>query len=140
MQPDCVAIKHKALLDAFLLIENPQERLAAILQRSRKIPAPAPEHCTDTTRVEGCVSRVWLRATLEGDVCAFELRAESQLVAALADLVCEPFHGAPPAGILAWSGDLLLELGITPQLTPTRRTGLQQLLKRIHCLAASHVV
>jgi sulfur transfer protein SufE len=130
---------HEALLNRFLLIEDPQERLAAILHRTPKIPRLPSENCTESLRVEGCVSRVWLRASFTAGLCAFELEAESQLVRALAALVCEPCHMASPLEIGAYSEDLLAQLRITPQLTPTRQNGLAQVQARIRLLAAAYV-
>jgi cysteine desulfuration protein SufE len=130
--------KHQELVGRLLLIEDPQERLAAILQRSSKIPTLAPEHRTESHRVEGCVSGVWLRASLEEGICTFELHAESQLVRALAALVCEPCHLCAPAEVAAYFGDILGELRIS--LTPTRAEGLARLHARVRALAAEYVV
>jgi cysteine desulfuration protein SufE len=129
--------KHGALVSRLLLIEDPQERLAAILQRSSKIPPLPAEYRTESHRVEGCVSGVWLRAFLADGLCSFELHAESQLVRALAALVCEPCQLSSPSEVAVYSGDILGELQIV--LTPTRAEGLGRLLAQIRALAAGYV-
>jgi cysteine desulfuration protein SufE len=131
-----VAQKHHFLLQRLLLIEDPQERLSAILERARKLPPLTEEERTEEYRVPGCISRVWVASETFDGRCRFKLDADSGLVRALAHLVCEIFQDGTPSDILAHSGDILEDLKITSQLTPTRRNGLAQVRERIRALAA----
>jgi cysteine desulfuration protein SufE len=118
------------------LIENPQERLAAVVDRARKRPPLDPAFRTDTHRVQGCVSKVWLVGRLEQGRCRFELDAESVLVRGLALLICDVYDGLGPEEILAHPTAILDALQLRSQLSPTRQNGLDQVRQAIQAFAA----
>lgn len=132
------AEKEKALIARYAIIEDPQERLAAVVDRARKMP-PVPESAHDDAhRVPGCVSRVWLVGDCTDDGCWFRLDAESALVKGLAGLVCEVYDGALPAEIVAHDTVILDTLRLTATLSPTRQNGLSQVRRAIQAFAAQH--
>ena len=133
-----VSEKHRQLCQRLALIEDSQERLAAVLERSQKLPKIPECERTEARRIQGCVSRVWLIGEWIGDQCHFRIDAESALVRALAALVCEPFHEGSPAEILAHQGDILADLNLSAQLTPTRMQGLASVREAVRAFAAAH--
>lgn len=125
----------RALIDQYLLIEDSQERFSAIVARARTAP-PFPEELrTDEHRVPGCTSRVWLAGWLEGGAMRFQGDAESSILKGVIALLVELYSGHPPGEVMAVEPDLLRELRILDQLTPTRRNGLRQVRARILALA-----
>ena len=136
MGPSSALAQEQTLVSRLALIENPQERLAAVVDRARKRPPLAPELRTDAHRVQGCVSQVWLVGRLEQGRCRFELDAESVLVRGLALLLCDVYDGLAPAEILAHSTEVLDALQLRAQLSPTRQNGLDQVRRAIQAFAA----
>jgi len=111
-------------VDDLAVLDDPQERLALLVDRARKTPPlPAAER-TDAHRVRGCVSIVWIVPELRDGRCSFRCDAESPVVRALVVLLCEFFSGFTPAEILAADPDPLEALGVLRNLSPTRRNGL----------------
>lgn len=131
--------KQAALIERYSIIENTQERLAAIVSRGRKWPAPDDADRTDDHRVQGCISQVFLVGTTDADRCHFRMAADSPLVQGLAALLCELYDGEPAAEILAVEPELLDALAISPQLSPTRLNGLANVRRTIRDYAAAHV-
>lgn len=126
------------LIDDFLLIENAQERLSAVVDRARRLK-PLPETArTDAHRVPGCVSQVWLVSELRDGRCHFRCDAEGPLVKGLVALLCEFFTDTPPAEIAASTIDPLAALGLLENLSPTRQNGLAAVRATIQAFAASH--
>jgi cysteine desulfuration protein SufE len=113
--------KQQQLIARLRIIEDPHERLAAIVARGRKWPQPER---TDASRVQGCVSPVWLSASLDAGRCRFRVAAESALVQGLAALLCELYDDEPPEEVAALEPGLFEELGLSRQLSPTRLNGL----------------
>jgi len=114
----------KQLLEDFLLIENAQERLSAVVDRARRLPPlPAGER-TDARRVPGCVSQVWLIGELRDGRCHFRCDADGPLVKGLVAFLCAFYNGATPAEILADDTDPLTALDLLQNLSPTRQNGL----------------
>ncbi|MBI5770534.1 MAG: SufE family protein [Verrucomicrobia bacterium] len=134
-----LAEKHQHLADTLALIPDPQERLAAVVDRAKKLPAFSPVERTDAHRVRGCVSQVYLIGGLHDGRCHFRADADSPLVRALVALLCDFFSGLTPAEIAATDADPLAELGLTKNLSPTRQNGLAAVRAAIRAFAKSHL-
>lgn len=119
------------MIEKYLLIQDAQERLGAITSRGKKWPGPAAEERVPENRVQGCVSPVWLVPRLEDGKCRFPLAAESPVVQGLAALLCELYDGETPAEVAAVEPEIMEELGIARQLSPTRLQGLTQVRRAI---------
>lgn len=130
-----LADKQQDLIAKWRVIEDPQERLAAIVARAKKWPSPADEDRTEATRVPGCVSRVWLVGTLENGRCRFRMDADSPLVKGLVALLCELYDGEAPDEIMSVEPNLFDSLGLTRQLSATRLNGLASVRLAIRAFA-----
>jgi len=120
------------------LIPDPQERLALATQ-SLAGQGLRDGQKTDDALVPGCVSRVWLAATMEKDRLSLAWDAESNLVRGLAGLVCSVYQHASPAAAAAHQTGILQTLGFDRQLSPTRLHGMMSLASRIRVLAAQFI-
>jgi len=130
-----VAEKQARLIEDFALIEDRQERLAAVVAHARRRP-PLPEaEKTAPHRVPGCVSSVWLLGEHAGGRLRLRYDADSPLVKGLVGLLVELYDDAPPPEVLATEPVLLAELGLLRDLTPTRQNGLSAVRARIKTLA-----
>lgn len=133
-----LAEKQQSLVEGLALVDDPQERLAAVVDRARRIPPlPAAER-TDDRRVRGCISAVWLVAELREGLCHFRADADSPLVRGLVQLLCDFYDGAPPDEIAASDTDPLAALDLARNLSPTRRNGLAAVRTAIRLFAEEH--
>jgi cysteine desulfuration protein SufE len=129
--------RQQQLLDDYLIIEDSQERLGAVVDRGKRLPPlPAAER-TDQTRVTGCISQVWVVGELRDGHCFFRCDADGPLVKGLVAFLCEFFSGATPAEIAANPTDPLEALGLMRNLSPTRVNGLAAVRNRIWELAGT---
>ena len=124
-----------ALRDAFSIIPDPHERLAAIVANGNGPGLPADDQ-REVNLVPGCVSSVWLTASVESGVLRLKWDAGSPLVRGLAGLICRVYDGVPPAEAAAFETGILEALGLTRQISPTRLNGLANVARRIRELAA----
>lgn len=116
--------------------EDPQERLAFVVDRVRRVPPLPAAGRLDAHRVPGCVSVVWLTGRADAGRWTFQADAESPVVRGLLLLLCEVYTGAEAAAITACTRDPLAELGLLALLSPTRRHGLASARERLRRLAA----
>jgi cysteine desulfuration protein SufE len=130
-----LADKLQSLIDDFSPLEDPHDRLAAVIERARRIPPLEAKDRIDTNRVRGCVSVVWLAGEFAAGRCFFRADAESAIVRGLVVFLCDFFNGAPAPEIAASDIDPLEALGLVQNLSPTRRNGLTAALKAIHDFA-----
>ncbi len=131
--------KLQQVVEELSIIDDPQERLALLVDRAKKNPPlPATER-NEAHRVPGCVSVVWLVGEYRTGLCYFRCDAESPMVRGLVAFVCEFFSGFSPEAILTSEVDPLETLGIARNLSPTRRNGLTAARQAIRKFAVAHV-
>ena len=134
-----LAEKQQQLVDDLSIIDDPQERLAAVVDRARRL-APLPEsERTDAHRIRGCISQVWLVGELRDGRLFFRCDADGPLVKGLVHLLAVFFSDAPPAEIATSDADPLAALDLLRNLSPTRRNGLTAVRTRIKEIASSMI-
>jgi cysteine desulfuration protein SufE len=133
-----LAAKLQTLLEDFAPIDDLQERLTLVVDRARRHPSLPAESRTDAHRVLGCISAVWLTATLRDGRLQLHADADSPLVRGLVVFLVEFFNDTPAAEIAASKADPLAALDLLKNLSPTRRNGLTAVRQRIHTLALAH--
>jgi len=130
-----LAEKQTQLVADYAIIDDPQERLAAVVDRARKIP-PLPEaERTEANRVKGCVSLAWVVGEVRAGRCFFRSDADSPLVRGLLKLLCNFYSDATPAEVAATEPALLEQLGLDRNLSPTRLNGLRSVRAKIRDFA-----
>jgi cysteine desulfuration protein SufE len=130
-----LAGREHALLDELLHLPDPQERLAAVVDRTRRKPRLTSEERSPVARVPGCSSSVWLVCELREGRCYFRTDADSPVVRGLVGLLADFFSDARPAEIAVHRTNPLDLLDLSRMLTPTRRHGLAAVLAAIHQFA-----
>ncbi len=130
------ADNERALAGAFCIIPDPHERLAAIVSSCGGPGMPDSER-RENDLVTGCVSRVWLTASLENNALQFHWDADSPLVKGLAGLICRVYAGTPPDEAAVHQTAILTSLQLDRQLSPTRLNGLENVARQIRLLAAA---
>ncbi|HVZ64263.1 MAG TPA: SufE family protein [Lacunisphaera sp.] len=131
-----LAEKHRQLVEDYSLIDDPQERLAAVVDAARRMPPLDAIHRTERNRVPGCVSQAWLVAEVRDGRCHFRADADSPLVRGLVKLLCDFYSGATPLEVTMTEPNLLDELGLARNLSATRLNGLRSVRAKIREFAA----
>ncbi len=137
-QPSDSLVAKRQRLEAALRPLEGQTRLAWLVEQSRQKPVLPATLKTDANRVEGCLAQLWLASEFRDGRCWFQADSDSQIVRAIASLLCEFYSGETPAVIIAHDPGFLRELGITQHLTPNRRNGVARVWDRIRAFAAAH--
>jgi cysteine desulfuration protein SufE len=132
-----LAEKQQQFIADYVIIDDPQERLAAIVDNARRSPPLSDSERTEANRVKGCISQAWITAELRVDGCHFRSDADSPLVRGLLKLLCDLYSGATPGEVVATEPILLEELGLAKNLSPTRLNGLRSVRAKIRDYAAA---
>lgn len=130
-----LAAKRAALLAQLGVRRHPQERLQWLVEQARLRPALTTELRTEARRVPGCVANLWLVAELREGRCEFRCDSDSQIVRAVAGLLCEFYSGATPAEVVAMDPVFLDQVGINQHLTANRRNVLSRVWEHIRKFA-----
>ncbi|MFO7859310.1 MAG: SufE family protein [Ectothiorhodospiraceae bacterium] len=130
------------LVDTFEFLDDWEERYRFLIDMGRQLPEFPEEARTESNRVDGCTSNVWLVTEVEGgEPPHLHFRADSDafIVKGLVAILLKAYSGRTPGEILDTDlADLFDRLGLSKQLTPNRRDGFFAMVRRIHQLAAEH--
>jgi cysteine desulfuration protein SufE len=134
-----LAEKLQRTVDDLAVLDDPQERLGALVDRAKRRPPLPPEDRTEANRVRGCVSVVWLAGDMRDGRCFFRSDAESPVVRGLVSFLGDFFSDAPVGEVAASELEPLDALDVTRNLSPTRRNGLAAARKAIREFAQGAV-
>ncbi len=132
-----LAERQSQIIAKLTLIEDAHERLAALMSRAKKIPAPDAAQLTEENRLQGCQSRVWLTGEFADGACRWRMESEAPMVKGLVGLLCELFEGAQPEEVIAFEPTLIEDLGIARMISGTRLAGLASVRMRMRQIAAA---
>ena len=120
----------------FEALEDWDDRYRLLIDLGRGLPAMPAALKTDTTRVRGCASQVWLHPSSADGRLHFAADSDAAIVKGLVALVLMLADGRRPAEIDAGEIRAKLEgLGLSKHLSSNRTQGLASMVGRIGDLA-----
>jgi cysteine desulfuration protein SufE len=139
-QTPVISARADALREAFSWLEDWEARYAHILDLGRALVPLTEAEKSETNRVRGCASQVWLVAdplATAGQGTRWRGDSDALLVRGLVALVLELYSGAPETEVRAFdAGAFLAELGVAGALSPQRANGLASMVARIRAAAS----
>lgn len=128
------------IIDTFDLLEDWEERYRLIIEMGRGLPEMSTDLKTDESKVEGCVSQVWLvmsRDPQMPDRLRFVADSDAHIVRGLIAMLMAAYDGKTSNEIMSFDADSLFsKLGLDSHLSPNRRNGLSAMVARINAEAA----
>ncbi|MGK5594852.1 MAG: SufE family protein [Parachlamydiaceae bacterium] len=101
-----------------------EERYSKIIELGKQLQPLSREYKTESNRVPGCQSTMYLRAYRQGDQIFYEAESDALISAGLAALLLQVYSGENAETILKCPPTYLEEIGISASLTPNRANGL----------------
>ena len=123
--------RQREIEERFSVIEDPHERLNAIIRHRLKGMDLQEDERTDGQLVRGCASPVWLRVAVVNGELEIRYAASSVMVKGLVALLVELYLGVPAADAKGFTPRLLENLGLDRMLSGTRLHGLAQVVRTI---------
>lgn len=120
-----------AIADEFSLFSDWSERYQYLIDLGKKLPALDDTFKTDTYRLHGCQSNVWIIHRVANGRVDFEAASDSTIVSGLIFLALRVYSGRSPEEILATTPDYVRAIGLERHLSPTRSNGHAALLQFI---------
>lgn len=124
------------LLDDFAILDNWEDRYRYVIELGRNLPPFDDADRNGDTKVDGCVSQVWLKISLVSDQPApaltFTGDSDAHIVRGLIAVLISLFSGKPASEIVAINAPAELgRLGLDSHLTQQRSNGLTAMVNRI---------
>jgi cysteine desulfuration protein SufE len=121
----------------FALLDEWEDRYRYLIELGRRLP-PFPEALrTESNKVRGCVSQVWLASAVMPNggavpVLEFQGDSDAHIVRGLVAVLFALVQGKTPQEILATDTKAVFaELGLGEHLTPQRSNGFFSMVERI---------
>jgi cysteine desulfuration protein SufE len=143
MPPDVIdfdSTSIEQIIDDFTYIDSPEERYQYVIALGRSLPAIDATLKTESNRVQGCQSNVWVigekRGTADSPTVHLTADSDALIVKGIVAILLLCYSDKSPQEILAFPVETTLEqLGLTKFLTPMRSNGTFSMVKRIRALA-----
>jgi cysteine desulfuration protein SufE len=128
----------EALKEDFDLLDDWEERYRYVIELGRSLPPISESARTDTNKVRGCASQVWLVTTVaqRGNglppVLHFQGDSDAHIVKGLIAILFQLVDGKTPQEVLRTRPiEAFDSLGLREHLTPQRSNGFASMVKRI---------
>ena len=124
------------IIENFSLLDEWDDRYRYVIELGRKLPIFPEEQRTDTNKVQGCVSQVWLATTIDrrdGEArLTFQGDSDAHIVRGLVAILIALLSGRPAREIASENPIALFErLGLGEHLTPQRSNGFRSMVARM---------
>jgi cysteine desulfuration protein SufE len=131
------------IINNFSVLDEWDDRYRYVIELGRGL-APLPEaERTETNKVQGCASQVWLATTARpngeaGPVMSFVADSDAHIVRGLIAILFALYSGKPARDILSIDALATFDrMGLRENLTPQRSNGLRSMVERIRSDARS---
>lgn len=111
------------IVERFKRRPDPKQRYQQLLWYAKKLEAMPEEDKVAENKVSGCVSQVYITASLDDGKIYYQGDSDAQLVKGLVALLITGLNGLSPEEVLQVTPDFIEETGLKMSLTPSRANG-----------------
>lgn len=123
------------IIEEFEFFDDWIGRYELLIEYGKKLK-PLPESDkTDQNLIDGCQSKVWLTAQLQGGVIHFTGDSDAVLVKGIVALMLQVLNDHTPKDILSADLYFIDRIGLREHLSPTRSNGVAAMLKQMKLYA-----
>jgi cysteine desulfuration protein SufE len=128
-----IAVTFAQIADDFAMLDDMEDKYRAIIDLGRTLEPMERALKTETSRVRGCSSNVWLHGVRQPDGrLHFHSDSDAHIVRGLVAILLSLFQDRLPAEISRIDARAqLASLGLGNALSPTRTNGLYAMVERI---------
>ena len=125
------------IIGEFSVFDDWLDKYDYLIELSDALPPIDAAHRTDRYLINGCQSRVWIDARLEGGKVYYTADSDAIITKGIIALLIRVLNGRTPQEILATDLYFIDAIGLKENLSPTRSNGLLAMLNhmRLYALA-----
>lgn len=130
--------KQERLVELFEGVEDWEMKYEMIIDYANLLLPFNEEFRVDKYKIEGCQSQVWLYAEYNEGYIRFYADSDAKIVKGLIGILLYVYNDSTPDEILANPPVFLKKIGLENHLSPTRKNGLNAMLKQIQLYALAY--
>ncbi|MCQ2308108.1 MAG: SufE family protein [Bacteroidales bacterium] len=128
-----------SIVEDFSMLDDWMDRYSMLIEMGKECPMIDTQYRNDEHLINGCQSRVWLRAEMKDGKMYFTADSDAVITKGIIYLLIKVFSGQTPSDILAADMSFLDEIGLKEHLSPTRSNGLLSMVKQMMIYAKSGI-
>lgn len=126
------------IIEDFEGVDDWMDRYAMIIDLGNELPPIDPKYKSRQHLIEGCQSRVWLAASLNGEGrVEYTADSDAMIVKGIIALLIDVLNDQPPADIAAADLYFIDRIGLAENLSPTRSNGLLAMVRQMKLYAVA---
>jgi len=126
------------VINEFSTFQDWLDRYQYIIDMGNELGEFPENKRTESYRIKGCQSSVWLTADLEDGRVIFRSDSDSSIVKGLASLMIRVLSNQKPDDIVKAKLDFIDKIGLKEHLAPTRSNGLSAMIKQMRMYALAY--
>ena len=121
----------REVVEEFAFFDDWFEKYEYLIELGDSLPRIEDEYKTDTFRIHGCQSQVWLRPDYRENRVFFKADSDAAITRGLIALIVRVLDGMPGSEIANADLQFLDEIGMNDHLSPTRKNGLSAMVEQV---------
>ncbi len=126
------------IIEEFSVFDDWMDKYNYLIELSKDLPEINPKYKTQEYLIEGCQSKVWLHAELEGEIMKYSADSDAIITKGIAALLVRVLNGQKPIDILNNNLYFIDKIGLQQNLSPTRSNGLLSMVKQMKLYAMAY--
>lgn len=126
------------IIEEFSIFDDWMDKYNYLIELSKDLPEIDPKYKTQEYLIEGCQSKVWLFAEMEGDKVRYSADSDAIITKGIAALLIRVLDNQKPGDIVNNDLYFLDKIGLQQNLSPTRSNGLLAMVKQMKLYALAY--
>lgn len=131
--------KQDAIIADFQVFDDWMDKYEMIIDLGKEIQGITVDKRKDEQLIDGCQSRVWLKAEIDNKRMSFSADSDAIITKGIIALLIAVYNGEKPETIVKEDLYFIDQIGLQDHLSPTRANGLLEMVKRMKLEALKHV-
>lgn len=126
------------IIEEFAIFDQWLDKYSYLIELSGELEPLDDKYRNDQYVINGCQSRVWIAAEVQGDTISFTADSDAIITKGIIALLIRVFSGRTPQEIIDTEPYFIESIGLSENLSPTRANGLLAMLKQIKLYALAY--
>ena len=126
------------IIAEFEVFEDWLDKYNYLIELSNDLPIMDPKYKTNEYLINGCQSKVWLRADLVDGKIRFTADSDAIITKGIVSLLIRVLSDRDPAEIMDTNLVFIDRIGLRENLSPTRSNGLLSMVKQMKLYALAY--
>ena len=127
------------IIDEFACFDDWMDRYSLLIDYGNSLEAFPESERNDKNLIDGCQSRVWFTAEMDGTVVVYHGDSDAILVKGIVALLIRVLSGHTPKEIVDADLHFIDDIQLREHLSPTRSNGLNAMLKQMRLFALAYL-